>query len=252
MPIDRKLLQQVKQAMYKLAQDVTPPPPLAGAPGAAPAAPPAARPPAAPAPAPAPAPAAKNPAGMAGAAAAQQIPKVDPNWDPKKFNVVQRPKSMPYSGDRVPAGLDETEMNMLQSWNNRIGSYGSRNIQEVKDFRALNDITRRAEAARQAYMRNPDDPKAATEYGALQRAYNSQVSHVRGKYVSPMFNPADRTQVRRYNERGMPVMVAGKPAYEAIGPQHKLLNNEQLKTLEELMGFGSFQVPLPERAPPGR
>ena len=76
MPIDRKLLQQVKQAMYKLAQDVTPPPPLAGAPGAAPAAPPAARPPAAPAPAPAPAPAAKNPAGMAGAAAAQQIPKV--------------------------------------------------------------------------------------------------------------------------------------------------------------------------------
>ena len=236
MPFNHKLLQSVKTACLRLIKRADDEAPAAEAPAPAPA---PAAPPAPPKP--------RGPAVAAGGAKPLGAPPVkpDPNWAPEKWKV-DRPEAMPNMPPARPHGdNDLREMQLTQWWNNRI-ALGKATPDSAKAYRALNSATTATERARQAYLANPANPKAAYDYAAAQTSYDALFNKTYKTYVAPDINGL--REVRRYNGR-VPVSSAGKSVYEKYGPSHELLDEEQLNRIQQLRGRGGYSLPLPQNVP---
>jgi hypothetical protein len=172
--------------------------------------------------------------------------------DAENFEPAAQPPMAPGArlGNGAEAMAEDQEkqtrqnMHLLQSWYDRVTRNKSRNPNEIRDLRNLDAMTKKALAAREAYMANPKDPVTARNYHMSQNAYRSLAQHAIKKYVTPHIGEGG---VRRHDQRGNAVSVGGKPAYDQFGPDHEVLDQETLSTLMELMGHGGHQVPMPVR-----
>jgi len=241
MPFNHKLLQSVKTACLRLIKRADDEAPAAEAPAPAPA---PAAPPAPPRP--------RGPAVAPGGAKPVGAPPVkpDPNWAAEKWKV-EKPEAMPNTPPNIPADPKDMigyikNMHLLQAWNNRM-ALGGISQGEATDYRALNAATRATESARQAYIANPNDPKAAYTYSVAQTNYGALLDRLHTTRVAPNIN--ETGHIRKFNAR-VPVSSAGKPVFEKYGPGHQqFLDEAQTNKLQELRGTGAFRVPLPHNAP---